>query len=372
MHSLAIATRLAGLTLCTLLASCADPGPQASAAAALSDDDFAPALRVRAATIEPREIQRDATTTGVVHPFRQALIAAEVAGRVVERHIEPGTLVDKGQVMFELDTERARLSLARSQAEVQASEVDARKAQHDLRQGESLIADNVISQDTLDNLRFAAERARSQRSAARAALATAERAVADGRIRAPFAGSTEQVHAQVGDFLNPGTAVAVLADFSRARVIAGVTAAEAARVAPGQLTSLAFPTLDGRTIEGKVSSVARVPDPGSGTYNVEIWLDEEAAAGLREGVIASVNLADDERTIALAVPNKALLRRNGELYVYRVQGDESGYHAELRSVSLGARDGLYSEVLDGLDAGDSVVIDGQFALSDQARVDVLP
>ncbi len=192
------------------------------------------AVRVRVSPIVAARIDRAGTVTGLVSAFRKTTVAAEVGGRVVKRLIEPGAAVEKGQLLIELDHQRAQLAVAQAQAIAGARAVDRNQATHQHRRGRDLFAKSVISEDTLDDLRFAEERTRAQLLAAQAELSTAKRALADTRILAPFTGTAEFVHVQEGDYLQPGTAIATLTDFSRVRIRAGVTAMEANSIIPDQ------------------------------------------------------------------------------------------------------------------------------------------
>jgi RND family efflux transporter MFP subunit len=322
------------------------------------------AVRVTVEPVTATPIHREGEVTGIVSAFRKATVAAEVGGRVLERLVEPGDVVADGQVLVVLDSDRARLDAEQARAREQARTVDLHQAQQRFARGKDLFGKNAISKDTLDDLRFAVERADAELSAARAALNTARRAVRDSRVRAPFAGTTEIVHAQQGDYLNPGTPVATLADFSRARVRAGVTATEAASVQPGDTASMVFEALGGVSLAGEVHSVGRISDASSGTYPVEIWLAGEAATRLREGMVAAVQLTLPSSDPKPSVRRAALFRQSGQMHVFTVVDDI----ARLVPVRIGNGNSTHVEILEGIDQDQLVVVEGQFALRDGARV----
>ncbi len=324
------------------------------------------AVRVEVARVHSARLDRTASATGTVQPFRMATVAAEVGGRVVERRVEPGSHVGTGDLLVRLDDTRARLAHESALANLAARRVDLADAEHDVQVGRSLYERHVISKDELDDRRFRRDRAAAGLAAAEAAAASAARELADTRVGAPFAGSVERVHAQVGDYLAPGTPVAAVADFDRVRVIAGVTAAEAAALSPGHTATVLFADLDGASLEGAIHSVGRMSDPDSRTYPVEIWLDGGAAAGLREGMVASVLLPTTDEKPRPVVPTAALLRNNGRMTVYVVENDR----AFLRPVRVGRSNGTHVQIIDGVQVGERVVVDGLFALRDGANVRV--
>jgi RND family efflux transporter MFP subunit len=155
----------------------------------------------------------------------------------------------------------------------------------------------------------------------------------------------------------------VLADFSTLRVRAGVTAKEAALVIPSATAEIGLEVLGRGTITGTVQSVARMADPATGTYPVEIWVDDRDG-NLREGMVASVRLSYSASDQTLVVPSAAVVRRGGSQAVFVVTNGQ----AQLRAVETGRTDGGTMEIVHGLEVGERVVVDGQFALRDGAAV----
>lgn len=334
-----------------------------------SIDDMKPTTRIRvgAQAVEQRTISAGATATGVVQAFRKSVVAAETGGRVLRRRVEPGQAVQQGQVLLELDPKRSQIAFDRATAETQARSVDYAQAEHELLRGRRLIERDVISQDTLDDLRFNLDRAHSVLAAARAQRDDAERILRDSVVRAPFAGTAEIVHVQTGDFLVPGTPVVTLADFSKVRVIAGITANAAAALTIGESATINIDSAGGRSgakdTTGTIHAIGRIAD-GNGTFPLELWIEGDAANHLREGMIATVALPQTGLEQILAVPRAALLRRDGQTYVY-VLGRGT---ANLRSVQLGRSDANYTQILQGVELGEQVITDGLFALRDGAPV----
>ena len=144
-----------------------------------------------------------------------------------------------------------------------------------------------------------------------------------------------------------------------------MTAGEAAAVAPGQPASVVFEALGGIPVAGVVHSVGRISDPNSGTYPVEIWLAGDVAAQLREGMVGAVQLASQGAVVpGPAVPRSALFRQAGRMHVFVVAAER----AKLVPVTMGRGDATHVMINAGLQVGDQVVVDGQFALRDGAAV----
>ncbi len=360
--------RLLGAAVFMLvLCGCDGSATLEEAAEAAGGDQLASALstavRVKVAQAIFADVQQQAAVSGMAEAFRKSTVAAEVSGRVISRLVEPGDQVTKGQKLILLDSERAGIAKSEAEARAQSAEVNLAEARSELKRGENLYAREFISEGTLDSLRFAVQRGISELAAANASLAAASRALKDTTIRAPFDGSAELVHVQEGDYLNPGLPIATIADFSSIRIRAGVTAREATLLAGTATASLTLEALGAQSLTGRVHSVARIADPNTGTYTVEIWLDDDRQL-VREGMLATVYLPYASQEQHLTVPMSAVFRRNGTMHTFVVTDDR----AELRPVRTGRSDAIQVEVLEGLAEGEAVVTEGQFALRDGAMV----
>jgi len=324
-----------------------------------------PPLRVRAVPVRRGTIERGGEVSGVVNAFRKSTISAESAGRVLSRESEIGDAVEAGDPILTLDATRLSLSVQEARANVAARKVDVAQAKQELGRGEQLAKGNTISKSRYDSLGFGVDRAETQLALARVNLATAQRALEDATIEAPFTGSVEELLVDVGDYLKPGTPVAVLVDLSRARVRAGITAAEARGLEKGAEVTAVFEDLGAREMRGAIRSIGRLADPGTGTYTVEMWIDDPEG-NLRDGMVARLLLPRASLDPQPVVPRAALIRRQGLISLFVVKDGT----ARARTVRIGRSNSDMVEILEGVDVGDAVVVDGLFALRDGATVSV--
>jgi membrane fusion protein (multidrug efflux system) len=114
-----------------------------------------------------------------------------------------------------------------------------------------------------------------------------------------------------------------------------------------------------------IRSIGRLADEGTGTYTVEVWV-EDPDAELRDGMVARVLLPRAASDPQPVVPRAALIRREGLISLFVV--DEGV--ARARTVRVGRSSHDLVEILEGVDVGDAVVVDGLFALRDGAAVSV--
>ena len=363
---------LLAIALCaaTLGAGCGQRISAEQSAEPSGAADVRAALRVRVEPVTLGPLGRASEVSAVVSPFRTARVAAEVPGRVLERHVEPGAVVLEDQPLVSLESTHLEAALDEARATLASRDVDLAEAKRELARGDELFKRGALSEGRRDSLRFGVERAASARALAAAALARAADSRAHAVVRAPFAGTVESIDAHVGDYLASGTPVATVADFSRVRVRAGVTASDAAHLTSGTRAAISLAALGGVRHPAEIHSVGRIADATTGTYPVELWLDNPDGR-LRGGMVARVEFAADAGEKVLHAPRAALVRRGGELAVFVVEETEHGGHAAtVRPVQVGRQGDTHVELLGGLERNELVVVDGQFALADGAQVTI--
>jgi HlyD family secretion protein len=247
----------------------------------------------------------------------------------------------------------AREQLAQAQAALAAlteeRTVQIASARNQLSQAEANLVNLVkgASQERLDI-------AEAQVAQARIALASAQKRLADATLVAPFEGAVTAVYVAVGEWAT-GPAVE-LVDTNSLEVVLDVDEVDIGLVAVGQPTIVTLEAWPDEELQGEVVSIAPKGDAQAEivTYQVHIGL----SAGdlpIRTGMTANAELITSQRDGVLLVANRAITvdRGAGKYYVYRVEG-ETVSKAE---VTVGLRDGSYSEITSGLEEGDKVVVD---------------
>lgn len=347
-------------------AGCGDPDAAGNPETAALSAPPPTRVRVQVEKVRLAKLEGSERVTGTARAYHRATLTAETQGRVLARAVQAGTTVDEDGLIVELESSRQTLELRRTEAALANARTVLRHAERELDRGEQLLARNALSTQQHDDLKLSVDRARSELALAEVARDTARRALADTKIRAPFAGTVDSLAVDVGDFVAPGTAVATLVDLSRVRIFGGVTAREAARLVPGTQASIGIADLDGRSFEAELVSVARVAAALDGTYEIELSMQNPG--GVRDGMVVGIELRDASGAPVLLAPRAALLRRGGQTEVFVVERGGEGPVARVRTVRTGRVSEDSVEILDGLVEGEEVVFDGHFALKDGARV----
>ena len=192
-----------------------------------------------------------------------------------------------------------------------------------------------------------------QVEAAQSRLDAAQARVNQARLTAPFNGTVMAVNYSVGDSVNPGQTAIVVADTSQLHVETAIDELDIASIEVGQEATISLDALPQARLEGEVEEVDLIPDVTSTTieYPIRVALTsvgERARVGMT--VTVNVLVADEQNT--LVIPNWALRfdSQNGAIYVNVLENGQ----VEQRPVQLGLRNESFSQVTDGLQAGDVI------------------
>ncbi|MEC1771994.1 efflux RND transporter periplasmic adaptor subunit [Schinkia azotoformans] len=170
----------------------------------------------------------------------------------------------------------------------------------------------------------------------------------EASIVSPIAGTISSVNSAVGEIVGPQTATVVVSDISNVRALVYVPAEKINTISVGDAVQVKIAAADTSSI-GKVSNVSPVSVNGKG-YPVEITVGNSELK-LKPGMVSEVMFIDDEQSKGTIIPAKALVEKDGKIFVYVV---EDG-HAKLTEVEVGQTTDSQVSVKSGLNANDKVV-----------------
>ena len=306
---------------------------------------------------------------GVVEAVRQTVVAAQVAGAVVQLDAKVGDHVKAGQVLVRIDARAADQTAAASDAQVRAARASLEVASKDFERQKQLFQKNYISQAALERAESEFKSTQAQASAQLAQAGAARTQSSFYVVRAPFAGVIAEVPVSLGDMAMPGRPLVTLYDPAALRVTAAVPQSVASQMAAGLLPRVELPGLPGAAAWVTSLRVQLLPTVDAATHTVQLRADLPAGViGVSPGMFARLWLplprtqsaaGTSPATAMLSVPLKAIVRRAEMTGLYVL--DPNGKPV-LRQVRLGRVEGDRVEILSGLMAGEQVVSDPQSAV----------
>lgn len=326
-------------------------------------DEDKPAARptaVRAVPVVSAAMAHQTRAVGLLAPRDEIRLAFKVGGMIEHVHVESGQEVRRGQLLAELKRAEVEAGVA------QANEA-AEKARRDLERARRLRADEVATEEQVENLTTAYNVARANLDAVRFNARYA-------RIEAPADGIVFERLAEAGELVAPGQPVMVLGATSSGWVVRiGLADRDVVRVEPGMTADVTFDAYPGQAFPGRVRRVGASSDRLTGTFEVEVEVipgDARFARGLVAKVELPLAQGPQVATTATVVPISALVDADGSRGTVYVLDREHGV-ARLKHVTLGPLLGEQVVVLAGLDEGEPVITDGAAWLTDGRAVRVV-
>ena len=220
---------------------------------------------------------------------------------------------------------------------------------------------DLVVPDTVDQ-------ARGRFEVARASLEQSETLLRYATITAPFTGIITQRFVDPGALIQAGSAssaIVTLMDFSKVRLQAAVPESEASHVAVGQPVLVTTDNLPGMQFEGKVTRFSYALDAASRTMLAEVIL-ENSGLSLRPSMLVTAKIGIERKDSALLMPTESLVMEKANAFAFGVDDNK----ATKRPIKIGFNDGKNVQVLEGLTAGDTVILAGKLKLSDGQAVQV--
>ncbi|MBX3269142.1 MAG: efflux RND transporter periplasmic adaptor subunit [Sandaracinaceae bacterium] len=308
-----------------------------------------------------------ASGTAELEALRRATLSVEAPGRVVALDFEAGQRVSAGDVLLRLDVGRTAVAASAATAAVAQAEAAVAQAERERAIAAQLAASGSGSRRNLEQADDAAAIASAALATARAQSQVARRGLTEAVLRAPFGGTIIERRVEMGEYLGPGSPVAVLMDTSALRARVLLDPREALDVRPGAAVSARVFARPDEQFDGEVLRVGEAVDSATRRLPVEVEV-RDPSRRVRPGLVARFEVVVGEPASVLTIDADCPFVRFELTQVYVV--DAEGV-AHRRAVTLGAvRDGRVA-VLTGLNAGDRVVREGQDRVLDGQPVRVV-
>jgi membrane fusion protein, heavy metal efflux system len=388
------------LLIAAMCVGCGKRGADAPPNASSQPANAAAPAQAQSSAIEleivaPQQIAGSIAATGkvLVPEDRMANIGPVHEGRIVNLYAGQGSVVRRGQKLADLesaDIDQAEADYLKALADYEnatrtsAAEVKFAQANYDRTKMlyEKTITAGKNLQQAEHDLELAKATAASSVAGARVAVANARRhllilGLKDSAIdslaskpnlasvfslNAPISGVVVERNATVGATVGSDASLFKIIDTSNVWVDANVFEKDLGRVRRGQEVRVTVPAFPGVTFAGRVILISSVVNPE--TRGVQVRTEVSNADGrLKPDMFANVEIITDVRRAAISLPQSAVLDDGGKKIVF--VATEKGYEKHI--VTTGIQNGDRVEILDGLQAGDKVVVKGNYLLLQQSQ-----
>ena len=378
-------------------------------------------VSVRVAKVTRQPIAAEVSALGTIFPREQATVSAKIGAQIKQMRLLKNSVVRSGEILGVLETRDLQAQRAEAVAALQSVRAQSRgvtsgaipqataQAERDVRdarenvtnargvyerrhtlynQGGIAFKDVETAQlalNTAENNLGLAERTLALRTsaispndkdvataninAAQQRVATIDAQISYATIRAPLTGIVTDQFQFEGEYATPGGRLFQISDISEVIVKAQFADSVVALLKVGDPVTVVPTDLSGQEMRGQVSLISRASDPLN--RSVEVWVNLGNGAGqLRAGGAAEVKVATHQSGDAVVVPAAAVTldNSNADAGTVMVVGLDSVAHET--KVTVGIRTPDWIQIIDGLQGGETVVIDGNYSLPDGTKVEM--
>ncbi len=323
------------------------------------------------------ELRLEVIARGSVIPDVEVIVKSKAGGEITSFPYNEGDNVKKGETTVKLDpkTERARANQAEAnllmaKARLDKARISLKDAGIKLTRQKKLFEDGIISKQELEDAQITVEKAQSDVKLSEAevfqskeALKEAEERLADTEIKAPFTGTILKKFVEAGQVISStlssaseGTQIFSMANLDNIYVNAQVDEVDISGVKVGQEASITVDSIPGRSFKGVVARIA----PKGKTertvtiFEVVIMITDDGKALLKPGMTSEIKILSRLIKDVLVVPNEALKQKENKTGVYILDQGRPKWVP----VKTGETNGILTEVAEGLNTGQEVVISG--------------
>ena len=304
------------------------------------------------AVVKRDTIEECIAITGDLRPIESVDVRARLEGDLVGVFVREGQKVSEGQLLARFESSEQESGKSSADADRVAAEAELATAQWNFDQTAELFKAGAVAERDYKMAQQAVTSAKAKLAAAAARVRATGSMVRDTRVLAPTSGIVQSRLVENGEHVSRGSMMFTVVRNNVLELAAAVPARQANAVRGGQTVHF---TADGKSFDGKVARVSPTVDPSSRSVTVYLQIPN-ASGDLKGGTFATGRVISRVVPQALVVPTSAVRQspEDGKSFVYRIAGKT----LDVASVQLGVvddRNGI-AEVLDGLSAGDRVII----------------
>lgn len=323
-----------------------------------------PAVSVTTYTVSKEAVTEQLNYPGKVSGLREVELRANVNGYITAIFFEEGTVVNKGQKLYEIDRTQYLAAYNSALANVKSAQALLERSQKDLERYKLLDQKQAIAKQRLDYAQTDINTVQAQVDAAKANLSAAKNNLDNSIIYAPFTGTIGISLLKTGSLVSAGsTLLNTISDTNPVAVDIEVDQKELPfflslendkNVVKDSIFTTTIPGGEGTKLLGKIATIDRAVNPTTGTIKVRISFPN-TSGNLRIGMNCTLNVLKKSNGEEVVIPYKAIAEQLGEFTVF-VVGDSS--KVDQRHVTLGTKVNSNIVIKSGLAVGDVIVIDG--------------
>ncbi|MFH1250862.1 MAG: efflux RND transporter periplasmic adaptor subunit [bacterium] len=309
-------------------------------------------------------IVEEALAIGTITPENEIQVKSKIAGIVVERFVEVGDAVQKGDLMVQILPDPTPTELTEARRDLEMKEMALKNAQIQYKRNVELLGKNLVSEEAFESYKLKYDQAKLQRDLSKDLLSLIEKgqtSKVESVVKSPIDGTVLEKFVNIGDPVVPltsyqqGTALFTLADMSSLIFRGTIDEIDVGKVSVGVRAELEIGALPGKSILGeiiRISPKARKENNAT-VFDIEIRIVDTRGINLRAGYSANAKIIINKAENVLSVPERLLSFANDSVFV-EVEDTTTGIVSKC-PIEIGLSDGISAEVKSGITAEDLLV-----------------
>ncbi|NOQ15533.1 MAG: efflux RND transporter periplasmic adaptor subunit [Methyloprofundus sp.] len=315
---------------------------------------FTPQIaKVKTLMLSPQSWQDRIDVYGVVEAAEEIHLSVNFSEPVNAVLFKEGQQVIPGQVLIKLDTQKRHLRVQRAKNAVNAAKATLEKSTNELHRRRKLAKLNVLSTEALQTAEILQLRLSARHQEALALLNLAKRELRDSTLVSPSKGIIDKRLIEPGETTQAGQTLVVIQAIDSVRIKTFVSEKDVNYLLQGDTAAVSFPALRGKQHTALIESIGVKADKRTGNFPIYLSLANNNGL-LRSGMTAHVQLLGLRLSDSLLIPDTAIVDRKRKKVVYLFKNNKAKLVQPLLRASMSA----WVPVLEGLKAGDQIIIEG--------------
>lgn len=320
----------------------------------LVEDNFATA--VKTGNVLQKEVSIPVYASGLIASQTEMKLSFKTGGVIERIFVREGSSVYRGQLL-------ASLNMSEISAQVKQAKVSLDKANRDLQRAKNLYTDSVTTLEQLQN-------ANTQQEVSLSSLEIAQFNQRYSQIYSPVNGKVLRKFTEANELIGPSMPVFLIGSTEAAWVVkAGLTDKDVVRIQNGDLAKVQMDAHPGKEFKAFITQIEQSANPQTGTYEVELQIENPENLPILSGFVADVKIFPGTNQNSLTIPVNAMVEADGQTaFVYVLKEKQKVNKTRIRIGSIYENEVI---VLDGLQKGDQIVVEGADYLKDKATVKIV-
>jgi len=310
-------------------------------------------INIKVATASLTTLENTSPLTGRLKPVEEVSLVPKIPGEVTSVFVNLGDKVTKGTVLFELD----KTQMATSYNQAKATYNDASLS---LDRMSTLYKEGAISLQQY-------EQAKTQFTLAKESYTAASDGISNFTVTSPIDGYVTSINAAVGAIASQVVPSATIANIDKLEIETSVSETMINKIKVDDSVQVLVESVSDKLFSGTITALSPAPATGSLTYPLKVTLDNTDTL-IKPGMFAEVIITSDKTGNVLAIPSNAVLIKSGKTVVATI---DKKNHVSLKEVSVGIDNGELAEIKSGINEGDTIVIEGQYYLEENSKVNII-